>query len=326
MPAKFLFVVHRYAPFPGGSENYVRDMAEELVNLKHDVTVLTHEHKGDLNGVKVTSDYQIMGRVKYDLIIVHGADCISQNIALYNIETIPSPVCYMIIKPSISQIAMKGLSEAKFLSYSTDADISHIRMNGFESKARRIRHGIVPKTTLNSKNSPYVLDRKYYTSAGGYYPHKAMVPLADYWKNSRTKKYLVLDGYGEGKIPPESFTVFVNQHRRREDVLKTIAGSNGYIMNSYEEGFGLVLLEAMLNKVPVYSRNVGAAKEIPYVMVYEKEEELIPLIEQFESYDEDYRNNWVKCAYNHVMTNHTITQTVNDILDIVTEAKNEQRT
>ena len=45
--AKILYVVHRYAPYPGGSENYVRDMAEETVSRGHDVTELACEHKGD---------------------------------------------------------------------------------------------------------------------------------------------------------------------------------------------------------------------------------------------------------------------------------------
>ena len=54
--AKLLYVVHRYAPVPGGSENYVRDMAEETLSRGHEVWVLAGEHQGDLNGVKVSSD------------------------------------------------------------------------------------------------------------------------------------------------------------------------------------------------------------------------------------------------------------------------------
>jgi len=37
---KILYVVHRYAPYPGGSENYVRDMAEETLRRGHDVTFM----------------------------------------------------------------------------------------------------------------------------------------------------------------------------------------------------------------------------------------------------------------------------------------------
>ena len=53
---KLCFVVHRYAPFPGGSEYYVQQMAEEALSRGHDVTVLAGEHRGSLNGVKVNSE------------------------------------------------------------------------------------------------------------------------------------------------------------------------------------------------------------------------------------------------------------------------------
>ena len=51
-----MYVVHRYAPYPGGSENYVRDMAEETLKRGYDVTVFAGDHAGDINGVKVTSN------------------------------------------------------------------------------------------------------------------------------------------------------------------------------------------------------------------------------------------------------------------------------
>ena len=44
---RLLFVVHRYYPFPGGSEYYTAAMAEEALSRGHDVTVLTGEHQGD---------------------------------------------------------------------------------------------------------------------------------------------------------------------------------------------------------------------------------------------------------------------------------------
>jgi hypothetical protein len=56
MNKKICFVVHRYAPYPGGSEYYVQQMAEECVQRHLDVTVIAGEHKGHLNGVRVTSD------------------------------------------------------------------------------------------------------------------------------------------------------------------------------------------------------------------------------------------------------------------------------
>ena len=44
---KILFVVHRYAPYPGGSEYYVQNMAEEMLRRGHDVYVLAPTNKND---------------------------------------------------------------------------------------------------------------------------------------------------------------------------------------------------------------------------------------------------------------------------------------
>jgi hypothetical protein len=71
MNIPILFVVHRYAPYPGGSEMYVQWMAEEMLSRFYDVTVLAHEHMGDLNGVKVTNDYNVLLDPKSKM----GVDC-----------------------------------------------------------------------------------------------------------------------------------------------------------------------------------------------------------------------------------------------------------
>jgi glycosyltransferase involved in cell wall biosynthesis len=184
--SKLLFVVHRYAPFPGGSEYYVQDMAEEALKRGHDVTVLAHTHQGNLNGVKATSDYNILLN-KWDLIIVHGSDMISQNVVHCNAYLInqKSPVCYMIIKPSDSRECITGIYWHRYLAYSTSMDIKHIEKYGDLQKARRIRHGIVPDKTIVPRllmpRDPKV-GGYYFVSAGGFYPHKAMVPLAKAWE------------------------------------------------------------------------------------------------------------------------------------------------
>ena len=124
---KILFVVHRYAPYPGGSEYYTANMAEEMLKRGHDVTVLAHEHKGDYNGVKVSDDYQeMLGNRSWHLIIVHGGDCISQNIVHINSNNIQSSILYLIVKPSESQVCLHGLAHERFLGYSTSMDIDPV--------------------------------------------------------------------------------------------------------------------------------------------------------------------------------------------------------
>ena len=85
--------------------------------------------------------------------------------------------------------------------------------------------------------------------------------------------------------------------------------------NRNEEGFGLVLLEAMMNKTPWYARNIAGAKDMAeYGNIYNNETELINMLQQTTL-------NKIDEAYEYAMTNHTITQTVNDIEDILFEIR-----
>ena len=69
---RFCFVVHRAAPFPGGTEVFMQAMAEEAVARGHSVTILAGQHQGDLNGVAVTSDMAVLDQA-FDMIVVHGS-------------------------------------------------------------------------------------------------------------------------------------------------------------------------------------------------------------------------------------------------------------
>lgn len=123
---KLCFVVHRYAPFPGGSEYYVQWMAEECVRRGHDVTVFTGKHGGDLNGVRVTSDGIIFNE-PFDLIVVHGGDVYIQNAVLSAIPRLTSPVLYLIIKPSNSQVCQLAMNHAAAIGCSTHEDWDHAK-------------------------------------------------------------------------------------------------------------------------------------------------------------------------------------------------------
>ena len=310
---RILFVVHRYAPFPGGSEYYVQNMAEELLKRKHDVTVLAHEHQGDYNGVKVSNDYNTILNQKWNLIIVHGGDVISQNIIHINADKIQSPVLYLIVKPSDSPTCVSGLQNHRFLGYSTSMDVEHLKKHGVMNKGRRIRHGIVPDLYLRERNK----DKKVFVSAGGFWSHKAMTPLADAFTKAKIPNAeLHLYGYGEEHLmPAETENVKCFFGKEKTDVLLAIAGADAYILNSYEEGFGLVLLESMMNKTPWYARNIAGAKDMCYHgTVYETEEELMKLLRKHKRNDKK-----IEDAYNYVMCNHTIQDTANDIEDVLLE-------
>jgi glycosyltransferase involved in cell wall biosynthesis len=289
-------------------------MAEEMLRRKHDVTVLAHEHKGDQNGVIVSNDYNTILNQKWDLIIVHGGDVISQNIIHINADKLRSPVLYLIVKPSDSEVCVNGLKHHRFLGYSTSMDIEHLKKHDVLEKGRRVRHGIVPDLYFRN-----IMDKTktIFVSAGGFWPHKAMTPLAEaFTKANIPDAELHLYGYGEKHLmPAETDNVKCFFGMDKTEVLLAINGSDAYIMNSYEEGFGLVLLEAMMNKTPWYARAIAGAKDMCYYgTTNNDEQELMELLRNHE------RNDWkIEDAYDYVMSNHTIQDTCNDIEDVLLE-------
>jgi glycosyltransferase involved in cell wall biosynthesis len=324
---KILFVVHRYHPFPGGSEYYVEQMATELVKRGHGVDVLTGEGRGESHGVEerlgivaVRHDFECLTQ-PWDLIIVHGGDVDIQNIVHINARVIKSPVCYMLIKPSESDVCMHGLKYHNIIAYSTQTDLDFIHKHGVQDKARRIRHGVdVEKTMGHPWFDRRVSYGDYYMSAGGFWSNKAMTPLAEAWEKSDIENKLVLFGYDQFHLaPPETSKVKIITGADKQTVMDSLVTSKGYIQNSYDEGFGLVLLEAMFNKIPWFARDIAGAHDMSkYGSTYANEEFLIELI-KFQ--DEENTKLVTEQAYKYAMANRTIQHTVNDIIDILAELK-----
>lgn len=340
--SKILFAVHRAAPYPGGSEYYVQDMAEELKNRGHETWILAHTIKESIHhGVHITNDYEVLNQ-PWDLIIVHGGDVITQDVVHTNSDKIKSPILYMIIKPSESENCLFGMKHSTFLGYSTSFDIDHIEKHGHLAKGRRIRHGVNPATTIVAKGQfkPSQIQTKHlFVSAGGYYPNKAMVPLADtFSKLNLPDVTLALFGYGEGPVPEETKNIKVYKNVPRSVVMSAIADADCYILNSTEEGFGLVLLEAMLNKTYWIARDIAGAHDLFHKglgQVYRDENDLGQLMRHYSEYLKYVEEEKIKMSlerpdlldgYMYTMGNHTIIQTANDIEDVLMElGKNGSR-
>lgn len=338
---KLLFVVHRYYPFPGGSENYVRWMAEGMKNRGHDVTVLTGEHKGDQNGVRVTSHNAILTEEKFDLIIVHGADVYVQNYVLANAKSWPSPVLYMIILPSDSRAAQLGMQNAKYLSWSTEEDIQHIFRNGYHDKAVNIRHGIPYEfrsldrlKTRDNLCKKYGIEpsKKIFLSCGGYWPNKKMKELAEVFLAANVPNtVLVTTGYGgyqdliPNPIENKVYPIVVEEH---EEIDQWMVASDLYIMHSEREGFGLVLLEAMQRFTPWAARHMAGAAKLVYAngplskplgFTYGNDQQLIDYMRNFSTQNNSEQTAW---AHRYVLENHMITHTCDDIESILEKEKN----
>ncbi len=310
---KILYVVHRYAPFPGGSEIYVQNMAEETLRRGHQVTVFSGEHKGDLNGVTVTSDANVLLH-KWDLIVVHGGDVNVQNFVLSNSHRIPSPILYLIVLPSNSQVCLDAMQSCAYIGCSTKQDWDHCEKNSVMSKAVPIRHGIKWQDCLGTPGfkAKHGITKRMFLSCGGYWPNKAMRELASLFEASGiSDAVLVTTGYDNRMdlMPSKSDMVIPMLINDRNEVLSAMYDADCMIMHSRQEGFGLVLLEAMLNQTPWISRNIAGANLLgKFGKTYESDAELLSLIRKFDRAAFD-----IQAGYEHVTSNHLISNTVDDI-------------
>lgn len=316
-----LFVVHRYAPFPGGSEYYVQQMAEETVRRGIEVTVVAREHKGDLNGVHVTSS---VNPDDYDLVVVHGGDVDVQNFFLGNAKNIKTPMLYMLIKPSESPICLQGLQDAAFIGCSSEEDWEHVKKWNVENKSYKVTHGISPDDcygVVGEFRKKYHIDPKVkmFLSCGGYWPNKKMKELASAFEAANLENaILVTTGYDNrfDLMPKRTDKVIPMMIEDPKDVKNAIADADCYIMNSDAEGFGLVILESMLNCTPWLARNIAGAKLLcDYGCTYETEEDLTRILKIWET--DPHRQTRVRYAHDHVLNNYMIKNTVDDILNII---------
>jgi glycosyltransferase involved in cell wall biosynthesis len=316
---KICFVVHRYAPFPGGSEYYVQQMAEECVQRHHDVTVFAGEHKGDLNGVRVTSDtFHLLNQ---DLIVVHGGDVAVQNFVLQNANRIDSKILYMIIKPSESEVCVKALDTVDFIGCSAPEDWDYVKKHNKQSKAHKVIHGISPTDCIGTRGrfkAKYGIpeDKIMFLSCGGYWPNKRMIELADAFNAANLEDaVLVTTGYDNrfGIMPHASENVIPLMVEDPMDVKDAIADADCYVMNSDAEGFGLVILESMINKTPWIARDIAGAKLLKeHGTTYSTEGELVKVLQDFKPHQPK-----IDKAYEYVIKNHLIKNTVDDILALI---------
>ena len=313
-----LYVVHRYAPFPGGSENYVKDMAEETLRRGHFVAVLAGEHEGDLNGVHVTSNPHILME-HWDLIVVHGGDVAAQNFVLERADKLGGPVMYLLILPSNSPVCVSALHKAKYLGCSTIADWRHVKAYNAVDRAVTVRHGINVQESvgdLGFRELFGITTRYMILSSGGYWPNKGFNELIEVFNSvGRTDMTLVLTGYDNRHqlMPEESQYVKPFLFTYRSDMLSALRCADLYVLNSTSEGFGLVLLEAMLNGTPWVARNIAGAETLrEFGVVYDTKDQLMDYLKNFQGVEKGQ----LAICQKYVIASRQIRDTVSDILRV----------
>lgn len=314
------WVVHRYYPYPGGSENNVRNIAEAMVNLGHKVLVWAPTNQGNQNGVFVTDNHGYLADPSIDLVIIHGAGPGAQNFIIDNLSVLNKKSVYYIVKPEETPIHLRALQNCTYVAASTPEDYDFVKRHNVEHKTINVRYGILENEVYGQKTfrHKYGLprDKKMFLSCGGYWYNKGMKELAaDFVKAGRKDSFLVTTGYNHDLnfMPQNSENVYnfiLNDHR---DVYNAMADADYYVMNSFEEGYGIVLIESMFNKLPWISRRIAAAKLFrEYGVTYNSSDELVDIIKNID--DSTFA---VEEAYDLVKTNHTSTQTALDFLEVL---------
>jgi glycosyltransferase involved in cell wall biosynthesis len=226
----------------------------------------------------------------------------------------------MLIVPSMSQTYLNAIQDVKYVGCSTIEDWDYVNDRGVVEKSVQISHGIDPKISTGTKGfrEKYGIATKYMIlSCGGYWPNKAMRELVEAFdKVGRDDITLVLTGYDNrhGIKPEDSKNVKALMIDDRDEVLSAIADADIYIMHSHKEGFGLVLLESMLNKTPWASRNIAGAKLLKeFGFTYDNDDELVTYLKDFNGVP----NTQIEDAYSIVVINHLIKNTVDDILRLL---------
>ncbi len=321
-PKRILYCVHRYAPYPGGSENYVRSLAEETQRRGNEVWVLAGEHQGDLNKVLLTSDPKCIYE-KWDLIVVHGGDVTVQNYVLDRAHELISPMLYMLILPSNSPTCVKALHHATWIGCSTPADWRHVESWNVKEKGRNIRHSINGEASIGTSDPRgfrEVMNIKtdyMFLSCGGYWPNKAFDDLIDVFHQvKRDDVTLVLTGYDNRHDLMRKDTKNVKSFMIKEQwaVLGAIREADLYILHSYSEGFGLVLLEAMWNYTPWTARNIAGAELMKeYGFTYDTNDELIAYLQSFKGVSQCQLDTSQK----YVRASHLVQNTVDDIMGLL---------
>lgn len=316
---RILLICHRYAPYPGGTENYMRDIAEELLSRGHEVAVLAQMHQGNLNGVNVTSD---LGALYYDwdLIVIHLCYLQLQEYVVSILHTVPSPVLFLPIEPEISPKYIKAATDAKFLGCSTIEDWDWAKQLRVANKAVPVRHGIDAK---RSKAKHFNFKKKYgintdlmILSSGGFVVHKRHLELIELFKKTNRKDITLVITGGDPRgitMPPPTENIKSFLLEDKEEMLDAMACADLYIMHSSREGFGLVILEAMLNRTPWAGTNLAGMRLLSdYGFAYDNDEQLIEYINNFTPVSAEE----LERRRDFVIQNHLIRNTVDDILKL----------
>jgi hypothetical protein len=215
---------------------------------------------------------------------------------------------------------MQGLADAKWIGCGTPQDWEHVNKHKVTDRCVAINlslneahafglPGFREKYGIKTKNM--------FLTCGGYWPNKAMPELVEVFnKLNIPDTTLVLTGYDNrhGLMPQESEFIKPLMLEDKADVSAAMREADLYIMHSFEEGFGLVLVESMLNHTPWVARDIaGATMMKEFGHTYTTDTQLSDYLVNFKRPSEEKLDN----AYEYSVHNHTSKSSVDKILNLI---------
>jgi glycosyltransferase involved in cell wall biosynthesis len=217
----------------------------------------------------------------------------------------------MIVRPEESKQIFPAMENSDYIACSTPTDWRFVKKYRQEHKSVQVNHSISKDDVaeLTNKSMGSVFD-PYCISVGGFWSHKGHKELSQGWS---VDNRLFMTGYNNDRNWVPDVTDKSNQYllflENKEDVLRHIRDAELLILNSQYEGFGLVLLEAMLNDTPWASTPVAGAEVLKdHGFVYNSLPELMEYIKKGE---------YIKGDKQYVIDNHLTDTTVRQILDVL---------
>jgi glycosyltransferase involved in cell wall biosynthesis len=318
---KLLVCVHAYPPKFGGSESNTHNIAVECLKRGHDVHVLVDEKSSrKYEGIHVWNNMAFISE-KWDLIIIHGSNIFWQNECIKRACNSQNRVLWMPIRPMYSKIDYYALSNCDYIGCATHIDYNFAAE--FPDKIRMVRLGIPASLSVGKEGfkDKYNITGKMVFSAGGYALNKDMKNLKEIFMEANLEDTtLVITGYNDFENKPESNErVLCLESIPRKDLNSAYCEADLYISHSYAEGFGLCLLESMVNETPWIAKDgwyddgyhVGVVKDLvdkDMGISYTTKEEFIDILR-----NQQYLNIDVERNKDKVYKEYSIQNTIDNI-------------
>jgi glycosyltransferase involved in cell wall biosynthesis len=246
---------------------------------------------GDYNGVRVTSDPNVITE-NFDLCIVHGWTGGAQNYVIQNAHLLRCPLYYLIIKTDPRPEVNMALEKATYIGCATAQDGAFAMLRGHENKIQRIKYPInykrITKTREEIRNEFELTKDRVFISVGGFAPHKGMNELVEAFEEfNDLNTELVLAGYDLNHGVPDvskcKSKIQLYNLEDQQSVYELMSVADLLIWNSLKgtEGYGLVLLEAMLYGCKWYARDDVAGMDLAmlgYGTSYHTKDQLVELM------------------------------------------------